>query len=145
MDAFSRARTGTTLLYCTNLPAVFVLTALASPWHDALLTMAPSEARVHLSNMVSVWVKVAGFEITAQQFCAFLAVCKLAGSLAFTGIFGKTLDRLAIPCWLIFFLGAAYTLVQTGRHLFPVVPFFIALLVRVVCELCEKEPKTKNS
>eukprot|EP00928_Gymnodinium_smaydae_P050700 TRINITY_DN34264_c0_g1_i1.p1 TRINITY_DN34264_c0_g1~~TRINITY_DN34264_c0_g1_i1.p1 ORF type:complete len:146 (+),score=30.35 TRINITY_DN34264_c0_g1_i1:81-518(+) len=125
------ARSGTTALFCMNVPTGVGLAVLATPWHSTLLEKLPAHVgSVMVTGPVRVWSDVCGIEIPARAMCLFLATCKLSGAMAFAGFFGRLLDRVAKYCWTIYFIGAFYTLVKQGELPIPVLPFFAGLGLR---------------
>mmetsp|Transcript_22654 Transcript_22654/g.40964 ORF Transcript_22654/g.40964 Transcript_22654/m.40964 type:complete len:165 (+) Transcript_22654:18-512(+) len=127
-------RKATTLLFASNLLAGVLFASLASPYSSEVLAMLPEGVRSRWTAAPKVWETVIGRPIELELFMAFVASCKILGALAFMGVFGQTLDRLALPCWTIFFCGATYTCyeIDPGRLVGPLI-FLVALLVRSVC------------
>jgi hypothetical protein len=59
--------------------------------------------------MSSVWSRLCGVQIPLQEWCIFLATCNMFGVPAYLGVFGPKLEKAAMVCWLVYFLGALYT------------------------------------
>mmetsp|Transcript_26707 Transcript_26707/g.75456 ORF Transcript_26707/g.75456 Transcript_26707/m.75456 type:complete len:140 (-) Transcript_26707:87-506(-) len=132
-------RSATTALYCVNVPTGVFFSLLASPLRVQLQSLLPPAAQAQLAGMVGLWSGLCGVPIPPPAFYGFLATCKISGALAFLGVLGPRLDRAARHCWLIYMLGAAYTLYGQGESVMPVVPFLAALALRWWCDAKAKE------
>mmetsp|Transcript_1640 Transcript_1640/g.3181 ORF Transcript_1640/g.3181 Transcript_1640/m.3181 type:complete len:149 (-) Transcript_1640:72-518(-) len=127
-------RSATTLLFATNIATGLVCASLASPKSGEVMAFLPDFVKTLLAQQIKVWETIIGRPIGMDVFMAFLAACKILGALAFMGLFGRTLDRLALPCWTIYFCGATYTCYAVGEPVGPCLIFLVALLVRSVCD-----------